>query len=343
MYQSATYPVLSELDLSQARAGTVEKYWLPIVTDGVGAPVRLPVLIARGRKEGPVVGLTAAIHGNELNGIPVIQRLFSELDASRLSGTVVGIPVMNIPGLMLEQRKFNDGVDLNRIAPGDPEGNLSQVYIYRLIERVLRHFDFLIDLHTASAGRINSWYIRADMTHKETARMALLQNPEIILHNSPNDGTFRGAAANLGIPAITLELRDPHVFQRDVIIDALTGVRNVLFDLNMLDGEVLHTVETTLVCQSSNWLYTDEGGILSVSPELAQLIAPGDILGEVRSVFGTLTKVYPSTKHGVVIGKSVSPINPTGSRILHLGHDPERVPCRIGGPKGNFRATGKVD
>jgi predicted deacylase len=133
MYQSATYAVLSELDPGQVPAGTIQKYWLPMITDGVGAPVRVPVLIARGKNEGPVLGLTAAIHGNELNGIPVIQRLFAALDASELSGTVIGVPVMNIPGLMLEQRKFNDGVDLNRIAPGDPDGNLSQVYIYRLI------------------------------------------------------------------------------------------------------------------------------------------------------------------------------------------------------------------
>lgn len=329
MYQSATYPVLSELDPGQVAAGTVQKYWLPMITDGIGAPVRLPVLIARGEKDGPVLGLTAAIHGNELNGIPVIQRLFANLDVRQLSGTVIGVPVMNIPGLILEQRKFNDGVDLNRIAPGDPEGSLSQVYIYRLIKRVLQHFDYLIDLHTASAGRINSWYIRADMSQPKTARMAMLQNPDIILHNLPNDGTFRGAAANLGIPAVTLELRDPHVFQHDVISDALLGVRNVLYDLGMLEGQVKHTVETTRVCLTSNWWYTDEGGILTVIPEVGQVVEPGDTLAEVRSVFGTLTKTYHSDKKGVIIGKSVHPINPTGSRIVHLGHDPKIVPCRV--------------
>lgn len=329
MYQSTTYGVLSDLDLSKVPRGSVQKYWLPIITDGMGAPMRLPLLIAKGREDGPTLGLTAAIHGNELNGIPVIQRLFAALDVERLRGSVVGVPVMNIPGLMLAQRKFSDGVDLNRIAPGDPVGDVSQVYIFRLIERVLRHFDYLIDLHTASAGRINSWYIRADMSQPATARMALLQNPEIILHNLPNDGTFRGAAADLDIPAITLELRDPHVFQRDVIKDALIGVYNVLYDLSMLEGMLNHTVETTRVCQKSEWLYTDEGGILSVIPQLGQLVEPGETLAEVRSVFGTITKAYHSQQKGIVIGKSVSPINPTGSRILHLGHHPAVVSCRV--------------
>ena len=157
----------------------------------------------------------------------------------------------------------------------------------------------------------------------------MLQNPEIILHNLPNDGTFRGAAANLGIPAVTLELRDPHVFQYDVISDALLGARNVLYDLGMLEGQVEHTVETTRVCPTSNWWHTDEGGIRTVIPKVGQVVEPGDTLAEVRSVFGTLTKTYHSDKKGVIIGKSVHPINPTGSRIVHLGHDPQIVPCRV--------------
>lgn len=327
MAHPVSYPVLETLDLSRVPKGSIQKHWLPIITDGIGSPVRLPVLIARGQSDGPVLGVTAAIHGNELNGIPVIQRLFAQAQPERLKGTIVGVPVMNIPGLMLRQRKFNDGVDLNRIAPGDPEGNFSEVYIYRLIERVLGHFDYLIDLHTASMGRVNSWYIRADMSQETTARMALLQNPEIILHNAPNASTFRGAAAQLGIPAVTLELRDPHVFQRAVIDDALIGINNVIRDLGMMDAALVRTVSETVVCQSSAWIYTDEGGILEVVPRLCEEVAAGDTLALVRSVFGAIQKTYRSEQAGIVIGKSVSPINPTGSRILHLGHQPRRTPC----------------
>ena len=186
-----------ELNVSHTPKGTVRHYWLHIINNGIGEPVRLPVIVARGKKDGPTLGLTAAIHGNELNGIPVIQQLFRELDVEQLRGTVIGGLVMNVPGLLLEQRKFNDGADLNRIAPGNKEGNLSEVYIYRVIEKILKPLNYLVDLHTASFGRINSWYIRADMSTPETARMARLQNPDIILHNPPNDGTFRGAASNL--------------------------------------------------------------------------------------------------------------------------------------------------
>ncbi|MCB0565493.1 MAG: succinylglutamate desuccinylase/aspartoacylase family protein [Phaeodactylibacter sp.] len=316
-----------ELNISHTPKGAVRHYWLHIINNGIGEPVRLPVIVARGKKEGPTLGLTAAIHGNELNGIPVIQQLFRELDVEQLRGTVIGGLVMNVPGLLLEQRKFNDGTDLNRIAPGNKEGNLSEVYIYRVIEKILNPLNFLVDLHTASFGRVNSWYIRADMSSPETARMARLQNPDIILHNLPNDGTFRGAASNLGIHAITLELRDPHVFQSGVIEDALVGIRNILYDLDMLDGEILCPAVSTTLCERSYWIYTDEGGILEVLPKVRDLVKKGEAIAKVRTIFGKTSKEYYAPDDGVVIGKSVSPINQTGSRILHLGINPRQIPC----------------
>ncbi len=327
MYENPDSPI-QQLDIGAAPRGAISEHWLHIINNGIGEPVRIPVLIARGAVDGPVLGLTAAIHGNELNGIPVIQRLFRELDVQRLRGAVVGGLVMNVPGLLLEQRKFNDGADLNRIAPGRADGDLSEVYISRVIERILSHFDYLIDLHTASFGRINSWYIRADMSQEMTGRMGRLQNPEIILHNPPKDGTFRGEASDLGIHAITLELKDPHVFQFDVIEDALVGVRNVLFDLKMIDGDIFCPAETTILCDRSYWIYTDEGGILTVLPRVHEYVTRGQLIAEVRTIFGKTIRRYHAPDDGIVIGKSVNPVNQTGSRILHLGLNPREIPCR---------------
>lgn len=320
---------IRRLDIGQTPKGTIKYYWLHIINNGIGEPVRVPIIVARGRHDGPVLGITAAIHGNEINGIPVIQRLFRELDMERLHGSIVGILVMNVPGLLLEQRKFNDGADLNRIAPGNRHGSVSEVYVYRIIDRVMRHFNYLIDLHTASFGRVNSWYIRADMSAPETSRMARLQNPEIILHNRPNDGTFRGEASNLGIHAITLELRDPHVFQFDVIGDALVGIRNIIYDLGMQEGELLWPINHTILCEGSYWMYTDEGGILDVFPKIRSFVKQGSLLAEVRTIFGQVSKQYFAPEDGVVIGKSVNPINQTGSRILHLGLNPRSIPCVV--------------
>ena len=97
-------------------------------------------MVARGKEDFPILGLTAAVHGNELNGIPVIQRLFTEIDVKELKGTLIGIPVANIPSFVRKKRRFNDGVDLNHIMPGKPDGNVSQVYAYRFFNRIVKHF-----------------------------------------------------------------------------------------------------------------------------------------------------------------------------------------------------------
>lgn len=310
---------ITQLDLGTTAPGTIGEYWLHLSDNGIGEPVLLPIMVARGKHDGPVLGLTAAIHGNELNGIPVIQRLFRTIDVKKLHGTIVGVLVMNVPGLLRETRRFNDGADLNRIAPGKPDGNVSEVYINRIVDRILKNFDYLIDLHTASFGRVNSWYIRADMNSEITAWMARLQNPEIILHNKPNDGTFRGAASSLGIHAITLELRDPHIFQFEVIEDALQGINNVIYYLNMLKGEIIVCNDPIILCQRSYWMHTDEGGILHVIPRVCEQVKKGQLVAEVRSIFGKLNREYHAPEDGIIIGKSVDPINPTGSRIIHLG------------------------
>lgn len=320
-----------KLDIGHTPRGSVRHYWMHIINNGIGEPVRIPIIVARGRMDGPALGLTAAIHGNELNGIPVIQRLFRELDVEQLRGTVIGGLVMNVPGLLLEQRKFNDGADLNRIAPGNEAGSLSEVYIYRVVDRILSPMDYLADLHTASFGRVNSWYVRADMSTPETARMARLQNPDIILHNRPDDGTFRGAANQLGIHAITLELRDPHVFQAGVVEDALLGIRNILIDLDMLDGQIVCPAGHTTLCERSYWAYTDEGGILEVLPKVRDMIPRGSRIAVVRNIFGEIRREYFAPDSGIVIGKSINPINQTGSRILHLGVNPRQIPCLTDG------------
>lgn len=174
MYQFVIYVVFFELDFGQVFVGIIQKYWLFMIIDGVGVLVCFLVLIVCGKKEGLVLGLIVVIYGNEFNGILVIQCLFVVFDVSELFGMVIGVFVMNILGFMLEQCKFNDGVDFNCIVFGDFDGNLSQVYIYCFIEWVLWYFDYLIDLYIVSVGCINLWYICVDMSQFEMAWMAML-------------------------------------------------------------------------------------------------------------------------------------------------------------------------
>lgn len=312
-------PIIDKIDINMTPKGEKRYYWLKLISNGFGFPINVPVMVARGIGEGPILGVTAAVHGNELNGISVIQRLFNEVDVAELRGTIVGIPVVNIPAFIRKKRRFNDGVDLNHIMPGKKDGNISQVYAYRFMEKIVKKFDFLLDLHTASTGRINSYYVRADMDKPLVRKLALLQNADIIVHNPPADGTLRGAADDIDMPAITLEVGNPSTFQKRLIRSGVDGVHNVLCHLNMVDDEIAEIDKVTVICQSSKWVYTDTGGLLTVSVELRQLLKKGEKIAELRNVFGTKIKEYYAPEDGIVIGKSVSPVNQTGGRILHLG------------------------
>ncbi len=320
-------PTIHQLDLDEFPKGEISRVWLHIINNGMGEPIRIPLIIARGKNEGPVFGMVSALHGNELNGIAVIQQLFTELEIETLSGAIVGVLVANPPGLVREQRSFNDGVDLNHVAPGHARGNMSQLFVYRLVHRIIEKFDYLVDLHTASFGRVNTYYVRADMSNQHSARMARLQNPEIILDNPPNDYTLRGYAAARGIHAITPELQDSHRFQHGVISQGLTGIRNQLICLGMLPGDLVRAPETTILCDRSYWTYTDEGGFLSVLPGLGTIVEQGQPMAEVRTVFGKVVKTFYAPERGIVIGKSTNPINQSGSRILHLGVNPQEIDC----------------
>ena len=313
------YPVINDFNLNDTPPGTIRCFWLRIISDGFNNPICIPLMVARGNEEGPVLGLAAAVHGNELNGIPVIQRLFREIDPAELRGTIVAAPVVNVPSFMRKKRRFNDGVDLNHIMPGKADGNVSQVYAYRFFHRLVSHFEYLLDLHTASFGRVNSYYIRADMDIPVVREMALLQNADIIVHNPPSDGTLRGAADELGIPAITLEVGNPNTYQRRLIRSGITGIHNVLCHLQMVDDEIEKPEKEAVLCPSSSWLYTEMGGLLELHVDLRERVRKGQVVASLRNIFGTKIQEYVAPYDGIVIGKSVSPVNQSGGRILHLG------------------------
>lgn len=310
---------ISRFDLNDTPKGTQQNYWLEIISDGFANPISIPVMVARGFEDGPILGLTAVVHGNELNGIPVIQRLFKEIDARELKGTIVGVPVVNVPSFMRKKRRFNDGVDLNHIMPGEKNGTVSEVYAYRFIHRLVKHFDYLLDLHTASFGRINSYYVRADMEHPVVKELALLQNADIIVHNPASDGTLRGAAEEMGIPAITLELGNPNTFQKRLIRSGVVGVHNVICYLDMVNDTVEKSEKESIFCKSSYWIYTDQGGLLNIHSNLLDKVSNGQPIASIRDIFGNKITEYLAPEDGVIIGKSVSPVNQSGGRVVHLG------------------------
>ncbi len=313
-------PVATDrLDLAALSPGRAQPFLVDLVEDGTGRPVQIPVLALKGTRPGPVLGLTAAIHGNEVNGIPVIHTLLDKLEGRPLRGAVLAAAVVNVPGFHLHQRRYPDGTDLNNIMPGRPDGNVSELFAHRFFERIVRHFDYLIDLHTASAGRHNCLYVRADIDHPVAGKMARLLRPEIILHNTARDGTLRAAAMDIGVPSITLEIGNPQRIQPRYVETSVVGIRRVMAELGMIRRPKAAPGPVPVICRGSRWLYTDRGGLLRVFPKLVARVDQGEVIARVRDIFGRDVAEYRAPEAGVVIGKSVDPVGDSGARILHLG------------------------
>lgn len=318
-------PEVDSLVLSEFESERVHRLKVNLLRDGVGRRVQVPVLVVKGSRPGPVLGVTAAVHGNELNGVPIIHRLVSHLDPKALSGTLVAVPVVNVPGYLENRREYRDGADLNRVMPGKPVGSESQTYAYRFLTRVVHCFEYLVDLHTASFGRKNSLYVRVDLDDPVARRMAMLIGAQIIVHNEGEDGTLRAAAAERGVRSITVEVGDPNRFQTGLIRSSRLGVASIMEDLGMLarqdDDE--EEEEDPVVCGRSYWLYTDVGGVLQVLPRLTDRVQKGQTIARVTDLYGAEIRSYEAPETGIVVGVSTNPVAHTGARILHLGLERE--------------------
>jgi predicted deacylase len=320
-----------DLKISSLKKGEVHRFQILLSDNSLGVAWRLPIVIIRGLGKGPVMGITAALHGNELNGISTIFKLIEEVNPMHLNGTLVLVPICNVPGYLMNQRRFSDGVDLNRIMPGKPEGLTSSIYAYNLVNKIVKKFDYLLDLHTASHGRVNSLYIRADLENEETRTLAFLQNPQIIVQKYDEAGTLRAWANDNGIPAITIEIGNPNAFQHSLIDETLEGIMNTLRHLKMIDGEVKDMVTDAYICDHSYWIYSKRGGIIDVFPKLADEVKKGQLIAKVYDVFGQVKEEIYADCSGVVIGKNIRPNCDAGTRVLHLGvniiePEPENIP-----------------
>jgi predicted deacylase len=292
--------------------------------------VAAPFVVVRGAQPGPVVGISAAIHGDELNGIKIIHHVLERVDPRDMHGSLVCAPVANVPAFQAGQRRFpEDDLDLNHVFPGKWEGKPAEQYAKALLTTFLTPCDYLIDIHTASEGRINSLYVRADLHQEEAREMALLLDPQIILHGRSGDGTLRNAARLRDIPAITVEAGNPMVFQGRVVLEGEQGVFNILIHRGVIRGEQIRKEgPPPVICKSSKWLRTRAGGLLETGFQLCDRVTKRQDLATVSDPFGYPVESYGAPHDGIVIGMSRNPVAVPGTRFCHLGQIGEPPPRR---------------
>ena len=278
----------------------------------------VPVLVAHGANRGPVMCLTAAIHGDELNGIEMIRRLIYQLDPEKMNGTVIGIPIVNLDGFRRGSRYLADRRDLNRHFPGSPKGSAADRMAYSLFHNVIRHCEYLVDLHTGSLKRTNLPQIRGDLGSETVFDFSRHFGGITVLHGVGAEGTLRRAAENIGIPAITLEAGGPNQLDKASVDAGVNALETMLQNLD-IQPTLRFWGTPAPVFYKSHWLRADQGGILISSVELGDKVKKGDELGRVTDPVTNTGSTIIARESGRIIGMAVNQVVQTGFAVYHVG------------------------
>lgn len=282
-------------------------------------PLNIPVHVVHGRRPGPVLLVTAAIHGDELNGVDVIRRLLSARFLERLRGTLIAVPVVNVFGFIYKSRYLPDRRDLNRCFPGSETGSLGARMAWLIKREVLDKADYAIDLHTGAVHRSNFPQIRANLANEGSKAIAKAFGVPVIINSVLSSGTLRDTAESQGIPVITYEAGEALRFDEDCIRAGYRGVRNVMQHLGMVaPSRRKATVEEPAIALGSSWVRANTDGVFRPLVSLGSRIREGQRLGVINSPF-TLEEVdVLAPFSGILVGRSNLPLANEGEALFHI-------------------------
>ena len=290
-----------------------------------GVSSETPVLIVNGHRTGPTLCLTAAIHGDELNGIEMVRRVLHDLDPNELNGVVIGIPIVNLQGFRRGSRYLPDRRDLNRYFPGNPLGSSAARIAYSLFEEIIRKCDSLVDLHTGSFYRTNLPQLRADLRYTQIKKLTQGFGGIAVLHSVAAPGTLRRAATDAGIPSITLEAGEPLRLHTAQVNQGVNGMFKLLNTLDMVKRvQLLGRPEP--VFYESTWVRADNGGILFTVVRLGQKVAAGDVLGTVTDPITNEQNLVYSPENGRILGMALNQVVMPGFAAFRIGIETDGLP-----------------
>lgn len=291
--------------------------WSPGDTfEGVALPT--PVLVVHGRKPGPVLCLTAAVHGDELNGVEIIRRVVYDLDPDKFTGTLVAVPIVNLQGFQRMSRYLPDRRDLNRFFPGSPTGSAAARIAYSFFSEVISHCDALVDLHTGSFHRTNLPQLRADLRNVAVVRLTHGFGATVVLQSEGGPGTLRRAATDAGIPAITLEAGEPSRLREEDVKHGVKGIQTLLADLGMYKRRSIWGAKEP-VYYTSRWIRADQGGFLFSDVKVGRQVRAGDRLGVITDPITNEVAVIRSPVSGRVLGMALNQVVMPGFAVYRIG------------------------
>ncbi|TVQ30401.1 MAG: succinate dehydrogenase [Phycisphaeraceae bacterium] len=297
---------------------------LAVAESFTGSPVSIPLRVWRAEQPGPTIFVTAAVHGDELNGAGVVREIILRNPFELKAGSLLLAPVVNVLGFERHSRYLPDRRDLNRCFPGRAEGSLASRLAYTVYNEIIMNSDYGIDLHTAAVRRTNFPNVRGDLRSDDVRRLAEAFGCEVIIDGAGPMKTLRRAACRAKRPTIVLEAGEVWKMEPHVIEWGVRGIRNALIMLGMVEGERSAPPYQAIV-RKTTWLRAKVGGVLQFH------VAPGDFVDEDQaiatnsSLLGREQNVIRSTSEGIVLGMTTLPAVAPGDPVCHVAIPEEGV------------------
>ncbi len=314
-----------EIGTESVPAGTRRLVDLPISKLSNHTPVTLPVHVLHGSRPGPAMFVSAAIHGDELNGVEIIRRVLKTVQPGAIAGTLLAIPVVNAYGFIGRSRYLPDRRDLNRAFPGSPQGSLAARLAHLFLKEVVRRCQFGIDLHTAAVHRVNLPQIRVDFArHPRCRDLAEAFGAPVVLESPERSGSLRRAAREMGCDVLVYEGGEGLRFDEFAIEAGVNGIANVMLRSGMLelpDGVDVPTkdgAQQTVFANASKWVRAPDGGIFRTVRGIGHSVSEGETIGWVANPYEDVQTDITSPRRGIIVGASTLPVVNMGDALFHI-------------------------
>jgi len=262
--------------------------------------------------------VSAAVHGDEVNGVEIIRRVLERIEPDSLKGCLIAVPIVNVFGFIQQSRYLPDRRDLNRCFPGSDRGSLASRLAHLFMTEIVDRCQYGIDLHTGSHYRTNLPQIRANLEDEETRRCAVAFGAPAMMHAATRDGSMRHAATARGVNMLLYEAGEPLRFAQDAIRIGTTGVLRVMRSLRMIASAPKAKTTHPIEIADSSWVRARRGGILRLDAGLGDRVQKSARLGVIADTFGDNPVSVRAPWGGIVIGHTVNPLVNQGDAIVHL-------------------------
>jgi predicted deacylase len=291
---------------------------LPVADLYTGTSLAMPVHVVCGRREGPVLFVSAAIHGDELNGVEIIRRLLKRKALSSIRGTLLAVPIVNVHGFLDQSRYLPDRRDLNRSFPGSRKGSVAARMANTFMNEIVAQADFGIDLHTGAINRSNLPQIRGNLDDEATLQLAKAFGVPVIVNSNARDGSLRQCAADKGMPMLIYEAGEALRFDELSIRAGLRGTISAMRHIGMLPSVKRIRPVSPVVAASTSWIRAPDSGIVIQKVELGSRVAAGQTLAIIGDPVGDDEVRVEAPFDGIIIGRSNLPLAHEGDALFNV-------------------------